>query len=438
MKSAGRLPLACGALVVGMLPAASPAAELSYGVDAGLGYDDNVTRVSTDQQADTIATIGAQLRLDHESRRIKAKIASRLEYHDYLDGTYQSDVVGNLIGTSTFDLVPERFTWALDDTFGQSTVDQFAADTPANRENINVFSTGPDFKLPLGSRNFLVIGGRYTDVSYEDSQLGNYRVEGQVALQRNLSDASVISLNATTEQVRFDDENQYPDFDRNEAYLGYTLNVSRTDLTLEGGATEIRQDSATNDDWLGRLKISRKASAALTVGAELGHEFADAGNTFVREQAQQPGSTDPVYVQQIATPFVNEYVEVYANYVRNRTDLDLRLGMHDETYDTLPLYNRRRLEVDLGVERTVAPNLAAHLYANYSHSDYPKLDRQFSDLTATLGVNWQIGRLTSVDINYTFVDRNDDGAPDYSSNQLWIRIGYLVGEGVGSGPSRGL
>ncbi len=435
MKSAGRWPVTCGVLALGVLPACSLAEDLSYGIDAGVGYDDNVTRSSVDQQEDTIASIGAQLRLDHESRRIKANIASRLEYRDYLNNTYDSEVVGNLIANSKFDLVEQRLTWVLDDTFGQSTVNQFAADTPANRENVNVVSTGPDLKLPLGTRNYLVIGGRYTDVGYQHSNLGNDRVDGQLALERELSAASVLSLNANTQQVRFDDSTLYPDFDRNEAFLGYELNVSRTRFSLEGGATEIRMNGQTDDGWLGRLEVSRKASEALTVGAKLGHEFSDAGASFVQQQALQPGSTNPVSVQQTATPFVNEYAELFGHFTRNRTDLNGRVGFYDETYDQQPLFDRRRLSIDVGVERTMSPTMVGRIHANYARNQYTEVDREFSDLNVTAGLSWQVGRLTSVDFDYTYVTRKDDAAPDYSSNQVWIRFGYLVGEGVSSGAS---
>ena len=90
--------------------------------------------------------------------------------------------------------------------YGQTTKNQFAPSTPDNRENVNYLSTGPDFTLSLGSRNKLLLNGRFADVSYEDSELGNQRVRGALALRRDLSDATNVSINVTTEQVSFDDD----------------------------------------------------------------------------------------------------------------------------------------------------------------------------------------------------------------------------------------
>ena len=97
--------VACGA-VLGMWAASVPAADLSYGFDVGVGYDDNITRVSGNELDDTIAAVGAQLRLDHESARITASIASKLEYREYLDDSFDSDVVGNFIAESKFAITP--------------------------------------------------------------------------------------------------------------------------------------------------------------------------------------------------------------------------------------------------------------------------------------------------------------------------------------------
>jgi len=158
MKSGSQWSAAAlGAVIAGLL-ANSPAvraAELSYGVDVGVGQTDNVARVSTDEQDETIASVGAQLRLDHESRRLRANVETRLEYRDYLDNTYDGEVVGNLLANGVFAFVEDRFTWTVTDTFGQTTQNQFAPSTPDNRANVNYLSTGPDFTLPLGSRNKL-------------------------------------------------------------------------------------------------------------------------------------------------------------------------------------------------------------------------------------------------------------------------------------------
>ncbi|MEO8062848.1 MAG: outer membrane beta-barrel protein [Pseudomonadota bacterium] len=427
---------ALGAAVAGLCATAQVGwgAELSYGVDAGVGYSDNIAKVADDKQGETIATVGAQMRLDHESKRLSAKVATRFEYRDYLDNSFDSEVIGNLIGNAVLDLVEERLTWTVDDTFGQTTANQFAPATPDNRENVNHLSTGPDFTLPLGSRNKLLVHGRYVDVHYEDNALGNNRIRGELALLRELSDASSVSINATSERVSYDDEAQFVEFDHNEAFLSYNLQAARTSLSIEAGATEIRAAGQSNDSWLGRVEMTRQASPSLNVGLEVGHDFSDAGSAFAQVQSLQPGSVDPVPVQQTATPFENNYGAVFARFSRNRTGLQLRLGYTDEGYDAQPLFDRKRISLDLSLQRSLNSYLSAHVSTNYSRQEFEELDRKFADISATLGLRWGVSRTSFVSVDYRYLDRNDDqSGADFRANELWVRFAYLVGDNVAAG-----
>lgn len=439
MTSNGR-STAAGVMVAGLLAGAPPAfaADLSYGAYLGLGYTDNVTRVSDGKQDETIATLGGQLRLNHESRRLDANIASRLEYREYLDGIYDSEVIGNLIAKGVLDIVEERFTWTLDDTFGQSTQNQFAPVTPDNRENVNHLSTGPDFTLPFGSRNKLILRGRYVDVHYEDSDLGNQRTRGEFALRRDVSAASSASLNVNTEQVSFDDEAQLGEYDHDEGYLSYNVDAARTRFSVDGGVTQIRSGGETNDSWLGRLDFTRQVSPSLSLGIKLGHDFSDAGNAFANLQDEQPGSIDPVPVQQTASPFENTYGTISGRFARNRTDLQLRASYYDEHYDAQPELDRTRQTFDLSLHRDLNASLSTYMSIYYSRQDFETLDHEFTDMSATLGLRWNFGRVSFLSFDYQFYDRDDDTAgDDYSASEIWVRLSYLVGEDVSSGAFSG-
>lgn len=430
---------AWGAVVAGVFTQAAAAADVGYGVDVGAGYTDNIARDADGGEGEAIATLGAQLRLDHDSRRLASKVAARLEYRDYLDDTFDSEVVGNLITNNVLQIVEERFTWTLDDTFGQTTQNQFSPSTPDNRENVNHLSTGPDFTLPLGSRNRLVINGRYIDVSYGDSDLGNQRVRGDVALLRELSEASSVSANVNTEQVSFDDEETFADFDRNEAFLNYKVDAARTNLSLDAGVAEIQSDAGNQDTWLARLELVRRTSSSLSLGLELGHDLSDAGNAFVQMQELQPGGVDPVPVQQTSMPFENTYGAIFSRFARQRTGIQLRAAYYDEQYEELPLLDRTRITVDASVSRDLNAAITANVGLNYSRQEYGSLDRDFSDLSARLGVRWNLGRLTHMSVDYQYMDRSDSqNAFDYDASELWVRFAYQVGDGPRDGGAGGL
>jgi len=434
MKPGSRTAIAMGVLASMLANGPARAAELSYGVDVGVGASDNITRVDDDQQDETMASLAAQLRFNQDSKRLHANVATYLEYLDYMDNTYGDELVGNLVGNAVFDIIEERFSWTLEDTFGQTTQNQLAPNTPDNRENVNYFSTGPNFTFSLGARTKLLLNGRYADVNYEDSELGNQRVNAGFALRRDLSDASNTSINLTTEQVSFDDAVQGTDYDNNEAFLNYSVDAARTTLSADAGVTEIKSADQSNDSWLGRLKLTRRASTALTVGLELGHDFSDAGNAFVDLQASQPGSANPVPVQQTTLPFENTYGTIFGRFSRNRTGIEVRAGYYDEGYDAQPLFDRKRTTFAVTLDRSLNAALSALVGADYSHQDYDALDSQFTDLTARFELQWKVGRSTVVSFDYHYLSRNDDSnLSDYDANEVWLRFGYLVGEGAAGG-----
>jgi hypothetical protein len=438
MRSRSRSTAACGVLLAGLFAGApmAGAADVSYGANVGMGYTDNVTRVPDGELDETIASIGAQFRLAQESRRLNANIVTRLEYREYLDNSFDSEIVGNLIGSAVFDIVEERFTWTVDDTFGQTMLNQFLPSTPANRENANRLATGPDLTLPFGSRNKFILRGRYIDLSYEDSDLGNQRTRGEASLARDVSDVATASANVTTERVEFDDQARFANFDHSEAFLSYDVDSARTTLSIDGGITEIESEGETSDTWLGRLEFARKVSVATTVGIELGHDFSDAGDAFANLQALQPGSLEPVPVQQTATPFENTYGILFGRFTRNRTGMQLRLGYYDESYDDQPLFDRKRYTLDLALHRDISSVMSARLGANYSRQEYETVDQDFADLKASLGVRWNTGRSSYLSFEYQYLDRSDDAAGDYNASELWLRFAYQVGEDV-SGESSG-
>lgn len=440
MGSSSRSAVACGVVVAGLLAGVSTvhAAEFSYGGYMGIGHTDNIERLAVGGNAETIASVGGQLRLDHQTSRTNVNIATRLEYRDYLENTFDSEVIGNLVGSGVFDFVEERFTWTIEDTFGQMTQNQFAPVTPGNRENVNYLSTGPDITLPFLSRNRFILRGRYVDVDYEISNLGNTRIRGEVALQHDLSENSNVSLNATSEEVDFEDDLQFIDYDRNEGFLSYHANASRTSLAVDGGVTEIKSQGESNDTWLGRLELTRRISTSATLAFEVGHDYSDSGTSFVELQSLQPGSTDPVPVQQTATPFENTYALLNLRYSWHRTELLVRASFNDEVYDDQPTFDRTRVTFEANVERDLNAALEAHLGVNYSQQDYESLNRQFADKTASIGVRWNFGRYSYLSLDYQYLDRDDDlDLAKYQANEAWLRFSYMVGEDVARGAGFG-
>jgi hypothetical protein len=71
------------------------AADTQLGVTLGAGRSDNIKRTATNPIDETIASLGVDAAYFQDSKRLYVNILGDLSYLDYLDDTYEREVVGN-------------------------------------------------------------------------------------------------------------------------------------------------------------------------------------------------------------------------------------------------------------------------------------------------------------------------------------------------------
>src|SRR5688572_9039668 len=136
--------VAAGALLA---VSVADATDFQYAIEAGAGTTDNITRQPVNPEDETIATVGLDLQLRRDASKVDVDALIDLAYFDYLNDTFSSDLLGIAFADIHAELVPDRFSWVLTDSFGQLSLDPFEASTPENRENVNLLTTGPDFLM---------------------------------------------------------------------------------------------------------------------------------------------------------------------------------------------------------------------------------------------------------------------------------------------------
>ena len=111
-----------------------PAQRLEYGLTAGYGHSDNVFRRSDEEIASDILTAGVELNWQADRTRVDADVRADIDFNHYLnvDENFDVDnqVLGNAHGQVTLGIVPEHFTWLIEDSFGQTQQDPLVPATP--------------------------------------------------------------------------------------------------------------------------------------------------------------------------------------------------------------------------------------------------------------------------------------------------------------------
>ena len=379
------------AAVCALLLGAEARADLTYEVEAGVGHSDNITRVSEDEVAESLATIGTHVNWSKMTRRLDADVFVDLDYVEYLDNTYDGEIVGTADIDTTFSIVPDRFTWQVQDSFGQAQSDPFSPVTPENSENVNYFTTGPDLLLGFGSQNSMRLFGRYSPTHYEVTDLDGESVATGLSFIRALSGASQVALNASNTENTFDNPANLG-YEQRAASVSYDFTGGRTTLSTQVGYSWIELDDGTkNGGELFNLTLSRKISNSSSLELSAGSQFSDAGDAL-RGISSGGGVGGPSQVLATSDPFENRDISLTWDFRRNRTGLSLGASYEEALYEVRTQFDRTRIMYNARFTRELQPTLSFELIALYSEDEYTATNVQFDDMQASASLTWRMSR----------------------------------------------
>jgi hypothetical protein len=414
------------ALLVGSLTAAALAnsQEASFGVSAGFGTTDNVLLTPDGGESETIATLGVQIDVDHDGSKLDATATGNVSLERYLDDTYDDDVVGRLDALLRFSFVPERFSWVAQENYGQMQVDPVSALTPDNRESVNYFSTGPDFNFRFGSDMFATLGARYSISDFEVSPIDGDRLVLMAGFGRSLADTSRLTLNVTSERLEFDNPIN-EDYDRIAAFLTYDLKGARTDLKVDVGQSEVRQDSGDFDGPIARIAVTRQLSSSASLALEGGVALTDASDSF--RQLGTVQSDNIVVGPSNASPetFERQDAQLTWRYARNRTTLYAIAQWADDDYEQSQQLDVTRHGMQLGLERAMSRFLTGRVFGSRTESEYQSPAFTDEMWSAGFQLSWLIGRTLALELRFDHTNRDADGEDfDYEENRAFLTLNW--------------
>ena len=110
---------------------------------------DNIGRCATQEESETTLEADVFANISVQRAGTQATLPADARYREYLDDTFDSQVVGGIFGNLSYGIVPDRLIWQVQDNFSQVDVDALAVESPDNRQNLNYFTTGPDLHFAV-------------------------------------------------------------------------------------------------------------------------------------------------------------------------------------------------------------------------------------------------------------------------------------------------
>jgi len=434
------------------LPYGTSAPPLIYGVDTGIGETDNVSLVPTDKVSQTMSITDLDFAVNEQSRLLIAQAKGDFSFLDYLQGAYGSQLTGRFDGIGGFALVPGRLIWVVQDDFGQAALDPYAPVTPGNLQNVDYFSTGPNLTLRLGGLSFVNLYLRYARSQFSGSSFDSNRGSAALALGREISAGAAISLNADSEKVLFSDTAANTNFVRNSLYGKYQLQVARTGLEVDLGATVIDDSPSTltmpgltpgsaattvftpahsNTGPLARIQLSRQISPAAKIILSAGRQLTDASASFSSQQSGAAGIIGASNAIQSTSSYTSTFGSAGWQYVRNRTTLELTGRWEKDVYPSEAVYDLTQSSAQFSIRRQMTRTFSAQLLGRYAKFDYPRAipaplaTTDYGDSLVAFALAWRHGRALEVRLRIEHdVQQAITGGYGYHDNRAFLTVGY--------------
>ncbi|MBT8080173.1 MAG: outer membrane beta-barrel protein [Gammaproteobacteria bacterium] len=424
---AGRhVAVAIGLLTCFALP--GQAAELTGNFSAGVGWSDNIARTRGNELDESMGLVGAQINYIEDSPTFYADAQINANFLSYFDDTFGSELLGGANITGEYFFSPEVFSWILDYNYGQQVFNPLQPARPGNREDVSFLTTGPRLTIPMSSRWFAGVDLTYSNVTYERRPNNNNRGAAAVRFGRDISQTRNITINGTTEQVKYESAAAQNDFERNEVFMRFETASTRNQLSLDVGYSELQFEGSDikGDGAVVRLDWTRSISQYTSFVAGGGRRFSDQGDVFRSAQRFNTDITETEDVLGVASPFRSDFANARYSIANPRFGVDVFVTWSDENYIDNPLLDRGLIRGGFAFNRNITRKITGGIGFNHTVRDFDGFDREDKDTRYTLNIGYQFSPAFNTVVDFQYFERSsDDDDNDINESRIFITVNYI-------------
>jgi hypothetical protein len=321
-------------------------------------------------------------------------------------------------------------TWRLQEVFGQILVTPGQADTPLNRANFNVFSTGPSFHVPVTQNTWLGAEGMYSDTYYERQTLNGDKVDLALGFNRNLSYKTDVGLYVGETDGSY---KSFGKFRTENASVRFAGQGAFTSIKADAGLNRAVRPVRTGDLPFFDINIQRKlhdtSSFDMKVQRKISNpseQFGQIAGTAIGVGPVQGGSSAFDLANNLGL-FDSRLARI--GYETKRARTEVRIGLSYRKEDTLPGAPRvehRRIEgIDGMYHRIWGSKTGIVVYSSYEihHGELfaNRVDRELTVGTEIAKPIWTVATRWV----YTMEYRHRTG-DDHLNNYREFRIGAYL------------
>lgn len=427
------------ALLLLFFSAISPlqAGQFAYGLGYMATHSDNITREASNERSEVVHSYLAGFSYLENTADLVARVFAQATYYDYQDDVFTDEDVYNLNSSLVWTISPQRFTWTVEDAYEETQIVATAADTPANRTNINVFSTGPDLYVRLNPVNTLAFGARVGNVSTSEANIDNDRLSASARWLYEANSYSAYSLNFETLDVNYDDTISNIDYTRHDAFARVDYHPSRSQYLIDLGATKISPERGKElEGSLTRLSWIRQLTQESSFGLSASGEYADTGADILAASTAAgltigtPGSTTTTLSSDVVTGDV--YYAKRANMFYTRRGSQFRVNFSANTQDIdfeITPQDRKENAGFLEVGYFYSETTSVILFTEQAKIEYQNFFRRDTDRDSGIRLGYRVSRSIGLELEGRRTDRSStDPNAEFEENRIFLSILYSSGQ----------
>jgi hypothetical protein len=388
--------------VTAVLPALA-AGEIIPEVSVNWTGSDNVQRstVDPDNGTQTLARAGLDYFANRPTWNLQARAAAERVFYTGQDEEQDSRYA--LYLRSEFLLLPERITWEVLDDLGLVATDPFGELNPSDLQKANLFSTGPNFFVPLGVTNRLETELRYSRLDFSGSNdEDNNRYSGTVAFLHNVSPIRNAGVAVSRQRVMYGgNATGLRNYNLDSAFFVVSSAPRRSAIVLQGGYSRVDDGQNSRSGPAAMLSLERRMSETGDIAVFARTGYADAADSF-RFGRTGGESMDlvPQNVQATSAPFRQTIASI-----------EFRRRLNDSQISFAPMYSRERFfdnvapsrrafGVNLNTSHALGPNTQVRIFGNATENQYDDGTPDTTEYNFGAGVTFQFTRSLGLAVDY--------------------------------------
>lgn len=218
------------------------AADLRYAARISVADETNPNQLPTPVNNESSTLLHGQLALIHTGYQIDMSLMGAMDVTNYSSDNIPDTTAAQLNTDILWMISPSQFEWYLGDVLMQTAIDSTSSITPGNQQDINAYSTGPNYMIRLDRRSMLLFQARVNDYYYENVDTDNYRYIGVSRFEYDISSTlnGVVGYEYTS--IKYDNNIDNTDYIRNDVFISVNHHKHFYEAEILVGSTQINRD----------------------------------------------------------------------------------------------------------------------------------------------------------------------------------------------------